>query len=72
MTVGINALCCPIFGHNNVVLGTIGVVGSSGEVVSPPEPAMLKHVQTAAAALSARLNGNAYEHTLAAHRKKTD
>ncbi|MFL9863138.1 IclR family transcriptional regulator [Paraburkholderia fungorum] len=70
VTFGINALCCPIFGMNNVVLGTIGIVGSSGEVVSPPDPTMLQHVQTAAAALSARMNGDAYEHTLAAHRKK--
>lgn len=70
VTFGINALCCPIFGHGNVVLGTIGVVGSSGEVVSPPDPAMLEHIQSAAAALSARLNGDAYERTLAVHRKK--
>ncbi|WP_250520746.1 MULTISPECIES: IclR family transcriptional regulator [unclassified Caballeronia] len=70
VTFGINALCCPIFGHGNAVLGTIGVVGSSGEVVSPPDPTMLEHIQSAAAALSARLNGDAYERTLAVRRKK--
>ncbi|RQS26448.1 MULTISPECIES: IclR family transcriptional regulator [unclassified Burkholderia] len=70
VTVGINALCCPIFGMNNVVLGTIGIVGSSGEVVSPADPAQLKPIQQAAAELSARLNGDAYERTLAAYRKK--
>jgi IclR family transcriptional regulator, KDG regulon repressor len=57
---GINVLSAPIFRDGDVMVGTIGVIGPSAELPSPPPAQSLFEVQTAAAALSARLNCDIY------------
>jgi IclR family transcriptional regulator, KDG regulon repressor len=61
VTPGVNALCCPILRDNGHIVGTIGIVGPSADIVSPPTPEMLEPIRAAAAELSARLNCNAYD-----------
>lgn len=61
VTPGVNALCCPILRDDKVILGTIGIVGPSAEILSPPTAEMLEPIRQAAAELSARLNCSAYE-----------
>jgi IclR family KDG regulon transcriptional repressor len=58
---GINVLAAPIFRENGVLVGTIGIIGPSSEVPSPPPAALLEHVQAAAAELSERLNSDVYQ-----------
>ncbi|MGF0237316.1 IclR family transcriptional regulator [Rhodococcus sp. IEGM1300] len=60
LTPGINALCCPLFRENDIVVGTIGIVGPSSAIPSPPPMAMLKEIQAAAAEISERLNAMTY------------
>ncbi|WP_437880434.1 IclR family transcriptional regulator [Pseudomonas sp. LRF_L74] len=61
LTPGINALCCPLFRENDVIVGTIGIVGPSASIPSPPPLAMLKEIRTAAAEISERLNATTYQ-----------
>lgn len=58
---GINVLAAPIFRENGVLVGSIGIIGPSSEVPSPPPAEMLYQVQLAAAELSARFNCDIYE-----------
>ncbi|KQV22635.1 IclR family transcriptional regulator [Pseudomonas sp. Root329] len=60
ITVGINALCCPIFRENDVIVGTIGIVGPSSAIPVPPPANMLKELQAAAAEISERLHAATY------------
>lgn len=60
LTPGINALCCPLFRENDVIAGTIGVVGPSSAIPTPPPKAMLQEIQSAAAEISERLNAMTY------------
>ncbi|WP_213763603.1 IclR family transcriptional regulator [Caballeronia sp. dw_19] len=57
---GINVLSAPIFRDNDVMVGAIGIIGPTHDVPSPPPPALLEHVQQAAAELSERLNCDKY------------
>ncbi|MNH93481.1 Pca regulon regulatory protein [compost metagenome] len=61
VTMGINALCCPIFRENDVIVGTIGIVGPSAAIPSPPPAAMLRELQSAAAEISERLHAGTYQ-----------
>lgn len=61
---GINVLAAPIFrggDKGDELVGSIGVIGASKDVASPPPPALIAHVQQAAAAVTSRLNGTSYE-----------
>jgi len=58
---GINVLAAPIFREDNKLVGSIGVIGPSRSVPSPPLAQLLTDVQSAAAELSARLNSKIYE-----------
>jgi DNA-binding IclR family transcriptional regulator len=58
--LGISVLAAPIFAAGDVLVGTIGVVGSVQFVADPPAAAMLGAVQDAAAEVSARLGSNRY------------
>lgn len=58
---GINLLAAPIFRESDVLVGTIGIIGPSSEVPSPPPAAMLEQVRAAAAELSERLNSDMYQ-----------
>lgn len=61
VTMGINALCCPIFRENDVIVGTIGIVGPSAAIPSPPPAGMLRELQSAAAEISERLHAGTYQ-----------
>ncbi|MDR0276938.1 MAG: IclR family transcriptional regulator [Paucimonas sp.] len=61
VTLGINALCCPIFRENDQIVGTIGIVGPSAAIPSPPPAAMLRELQSAAAEISERLHAGTYQ-----------
>ncbi|MBH3383405.1 IclR family transcriptional regulator [Pseudomonas juntendi] len=61
VTLGINALCCPIFRDNDQIVGTIGIVGPSAAIPSPPPAAMLRELQSAAAEISERLHAGTYQ-----------
>lgn len=60
---GINVLAAPIFrgtDKGDELLGTIGIIGASKDVPSPPSKALIAQVQHAAAELTERLNGTSY------------
>jgi DNA-binding IclR family transcriptional regulator len=61
---GINLLAAPIFRGRDVLVGSIGVIGPSRDVPSPPTADLLGAIQSIAAELSARLNSNMYERLL--------
>jgi IclR family transcriptional regulator, KDG regulon repressor len=61
---GVNVLAAPIFRENDVLVGSIGVIGPSRDVPSPPGAALLKAVQSAAAELCSRLNNDIYGRVL--------
>jgi DNA-binding IclR family transcriptional regulator len=57
-------LAAPIFRENDVLVGSIGVIGTSRDVPSPPGADLLEAVQSAAAELSSRLKSEIYERVL--------
>jgi len=62
---GINVLAAPIFRGSekgDELVGSIGVIGASKDVPSPPLPDMVAQVQQAAAALTERMNGVSYRY----------
>lgn len=61
---GVNVLAAPIFRENDVLVGSIGVIGTSRDVPSPPGADLLEAVQSAAAELSSRLKSEIYERVL--------
>lgn len=61
MMDGINVLAAPIFRDAGVMVGSIGIIGPTHDVPSPPTPQLLEGVQAAAAELSARLNCELYQ-----------
>ena len=66
---GVNVLAAPIFrgtDKGDELVGTIGVIGPTKDVPSPPQAGLIAQVQEAAAEVSARLNSGAYEHLFAA------
>jgi DNA-binding IclR family transcriptional regulator len=58
--LGINVLAAPLFAAGDVLVGTIGLVGSVQFVADPPEPGMLAALHGAAAEISARLGSERY------------
>jgi len=61
MMVGINTIVVPVFRDDNVLAGSLGIVGSVQEIPDPPHPAQIALLQKYAEELSIQLNSNAYE-----------
>lgn len=59
--VGINVLAAPILRDSDVLVGTIGVIGSMQDIPSPPTPQLIEAVTGCGAAISAVLNSQLYE-----------
>jgi IclR family transcriptional regulator, KDG regulon repressor len=57
---GINVIAAPLFAAGEVLVGSLGIVGSVQFVQDPPPPAMLQALHEAAGAVSARLGSNRY------------
>jgi IclR family KDG regulon transcriptional repressor len=58
--LGINVLAAPLFAAEDVLVGSLGLVGSVQFVRDPPDPAMLAALHEAAAEISARLGSERY------------
>lgn len=58
--LGINVLAAPLFAAGDVLVGSIGVVGSVQFVRDPPDAAMLAALHEAAAGISEALGGARY------------
>ncbi|MGG5811760.1 IclR family transcriptional regulator [Falsiroseomonas sp. CW058] len=58
--LGINVLAAPLFAAGEVLVGSLGLVGSVQFVPDPPEPAMLAALHAAAGEISARLGSARY------------
>lgn len=58
--LGINVLAAPLFAAGDMLVGTIGLVGSVQYVTDPPPEAMLEALREAAAEVSRRLGSNRY------------
>jgi IclR family transcriptional regulator, KDG regulon repressor len=61
---GVNVLAAPIFRENDVLVGSIGVIGTSRDVASPPGAELLGAVQSVAAELCSRLKSDIYQRVL--------
>jgi len=61
MMVGINTVVVPVFRDDNVLAGSLGIVGSVQEIPDPPHPTQIALLQKYAEELSIQLNSNAYE-----------
>jgi IclR family transcriptional regulator, KDG regulon repressor len=61
--LGINVLAAPLFAAGDVLVGSLGVVGSIQFVRDPPTAPMLAALREAAAAISAALGGTRYRQT---------
>lgn len=59
--VGINTVVVPIFRDNDVLAGTIGIVGSVQDIPNPPHPHQIELLQKYCHELSVQLNSNAYQ-----------
>ncbi|SFK77602.1 IclR family transcriptional regulator [Falsiroseomonas stagni] len=57
---GINVLAAPLFAAGEVLVGSLGIVGSVQFVQDPPPASMLEALHEAASAVSARLGSNRY------------
>ena len=61
---GVNLLAAPIFRERDVLVGSIGVVGPSRDVPSPPTADLLNAIRSTAAELSMRLHSDIYQRVL--------
>jgi DNA-binding IclR family transcriptional regulator len=61
---GVNLLAAPIFRERDVLVGSIGVVGPSRDVPSPPTADLLNAIQSTAAELSIQLHSDIYQRVL--------
>jgi DNA-binding IclR family transcriptional regulator len=61
MMVGINTVVVPVFRDDDVLAGSLGIVGSVQEIPDPAHPAQIALLQKYAEELSIQLNSNAYE-----------
>ena len=61
LTLGIASVSAPILDSDNQLLGAISIVGSVQFILDPPSPAQIAHVQSCAAAVSAKFKSTAYE-----------
>lgn len=59
--IGINVLAAPILRDGSELIGSIGIIGSIQDVVSPPATEQLRLVQGCAALLSARFGNTDYQ-----------
>jgi len=58
--LGINVLAAPIFATGDVLVGSLGLVGSVQFITDPPDAAMLRALHAAASEVSARLGSVRY------------
>lgn len=58
--LGINVVAAPLFAAGDVLVGSLGIVGSVQFVQDPPSPPMLAALQEAAGEISARLGSTRY------------
>jgi DNA-binding IclR family transcriptional regulator len=58
--LGVNVLAAPVFAAGDVLVGSLGIVGSVQFVQDPPEAAMLAALQDAAGEISLRLGAGRY------------
>jgi DNA-binding IclR family transcriptional regulator len=68
--LGINVLAAPLFAAGEVLVGSLGIVGSVQFVQEPPPAPMLAALHDAAAEVSARLGSNFYARALNPARHK--
>jgi DNA-binding IclR family transcriptional regulator len=61
---GVNLLAAPIFRERDVLVGSIGVVGPSRDVPSPPTADLLNAIRSTAAELSVQLHSDIYQRVL--------
>jgi DNA-binding IclR family transcriptional regulator len=61
---GVNLLAAPILRERDVLVGSIGVVGPSRDVPSPPTADLLNAIRSTAAELSMRLHSDIYQRVL--------
>ena len=61
MMVGINTVVVPVFRDDDVLAGSLGIVGSVQEIPDPAHPSQIALLQKYAEELSIQLNSNAYE-----------
>jgi DNA-binding IclR family transcriptional regulator len=61
---GVNLLAAPIFRERDVLVGSIGVVGPSRDVPSPPTADLLNAIRSTAAELSMQLHSDIYQRVL--------
>lgn len=61
MMVGINTVVVPVFRDDDVLAGSLGIVGSVQEIPDPPHSAQIALLQKYAEELSIQLNSNAYQ-----------
>jgi len=61
---GVNLLAAPIFRDRDVLVGSIGVVGPSRDVPSPPTADLLNAIRSTAAELSIQLHSDIYQRVL--------
>lgn len=60
VVLGINAAAAPVFGRENELVATVGVLGSQQYLPDPPGEELIMHVQKCAAAISADLGATIY------------
>ena len=58
--LGINALSAPVFRDNEELVGIIGIVGTSAQIVTPPPRSLIHILHHVAGTLSAELNCRIY------------
>ena len=61
---GVNLLAAPILRERDVLVGSIGVVGPSRDVPSPPTADLLNAIRSTAAELSMQLHSDIYQRVL--------
>jgi IclR family KDG regulon transcriptional repressor len=61
---GVNLLAAPIFRERDALVGSIGVVGPSRDVPSPPTADLLNAIRSTAAELSMQLHSDIYQRVL--------
>ena len=60
MMIGINTVVVPVFRDDDVLAGSLGIVGSVQEIPDPPHPSQIALLQKYAEELSIQLNSNTY------------
>lgn len=61
VTPGINALVAPLFRGDDVLVGTIGLLGTSTDIAEPPRADLVAALHHAAAEIGRHLNSSTYQ-----------